>query len=101
MTKRSNGYGLGLKNMVQTAFHGKHSTLRGHLSHEVRMGVSFELRWWDSFELHRGVEDKLEKSNSISTTWLVNMVKMLISVVPPTCALSLLIFWKTVKSTLI
>lgn len=46
--------------------------------------VSFELRWV-SFALHRGEEDKLEKSNSISTT----------------CALSLLIFWKTVKSTLI
>ena len=63
--------------------------------------VSFELRWWVSFVLHRGVEDKLEKSTSISTTWLVNMVKMIISVVPPTCALSLLILWKTVKSTLI
>ena len=63
--------------------------------------VSFELRWWVSFVLHRGVEDKLEKSNSISTTWVVNRVKMIISVVPPTCALSLLIFWKTVKSTLI
>ena len=65
--------------------------------------VSFELRWcwWVSFELHRGVEDKLEKSASISTTWLVNMVKRIISVVLSTCALSLLIFWKTVKSTLI
>ena len=63
--------------------------------------VSFELRWWVSLVLQRGVEDKLEKSNSISTTWLVNMVKMIISVVPPTCALSFLIFWKTVKSTLI
>ena len=29
MTKRSNGYGLGLKNAVQTAFHGKRSTLGG------------------------------------------------------------------------
>ena len=63
--------------------------------------VSFELRWWDSFVLHRGVEDKLEKSTSISTTWLVNMVKVKFSVVLSTCALSLLIFWKTVKSTLI
>ena len=63
--------------------------------------VSFELRCWDSLVLLRGVEDKLEKSTSISTTWLVNMVKRIISVVPPTCALSLLIFWKTVKSTLI
>ena len=44
--------------------------------------VSFELRWV-SFALHRGEEDKLEKSNSISTTWLVKLVKMIISVVPP------------------
>ena len=47
--------------------------------------VSFELWWWESFELRGSGEDKTEKSTSTSIT----------------CALSLLIFWKTVKSTLI
>ena len=34
MTKRSNGYGLGLKNAVQTAFHGKRSTLSDEPGHK-------------------------------------------------------------------